>query len=108
MAPFPSPEACQWCSPESMITAPRLRAFEPEETVQRARRRGAAAWSWSDIGLPPWGRGVVFGRRDGFGVRRREVALVAAPQFGAGFPDGVLQRVGEGAGRRRDDVGVTA
>src|SRR6185503_10246229 len=50
MAPTPSADACQWCSPDSMMTAPRLRALEPDDTVQRARRSGAVAWSWPDMG----------------------------------------------------------
>src|SRR5688572_1305116 len=102
MAPTPSAEACQWWSPASMITAPRLRAFDPDETVQRASRSGAVA-SWPGIGLPPWGRGIGFGGGD-----RREMALVAPAQFGAGLPDGVLERVGEGRGRGRDDVRIAA
>src|SRR5919106_118466 len=32
-----------------MITAPRLRAFEPDETVQRARWSDVVAVSWPDM-----------------------------------------------------------
>ena len=40
--------------------------------------------------------------------RRREVSLIAPAQLGAGLPDRVLERVGEGRCRGRDDVRVAA
>ena len=50
IAPLPSAEARQWWSPASMMTAPRLRAFEPEVTVQRA--------SWTGGGVALVGSGI--------------------------------------------------
>src|SRR4029077_751380 len=89
--PLPWDEACQWWSPASMTTAPRLWALLPDVTVQRVRCR-ASCWG---IGLPPGDDG-------------REMALVATPELGAGLPDGVLEAVGQGDRRGRDDVRVGA
>src|SRR5690349_19750816 len=95
-----------------MTTAPRLRALLPEVAVQRARCRVRVSSGRTVIGSPPWGRGRAAcrgRRRRGAGVvGGREMALVAAPQLGAGLPDRVLERVGKGGGGGRDDVRVAA
>src|SRR5258705_5446781 len=92
-APLPSVEASHWWSPEAITTAPRLLTFDPDVTVQRAR------WSVGVVdramSLPP-------------GRCRREMAFVAAPQLRPGFPDRVLERIGERCRRGRNDVRVAA
>src|SRR4051812_9715451 len=90
-----------------MTTAPRLRALLPDEAVQR---ESSSASARSVMGSPPWGRGRAAGHGTGSGRRgpSREVAFVPAAELRAGFPDGVLQRVGECRRRRGDDVRVAA
>ena len=104
-----------------MTTAPRLLTFEPDVTVQRARWSvGACSVVSSAVGVvigclrsgSRWSRVCVVGgaaaAAGGGRGRRREVALVAAPELRAGLPDRVLERVGEGGRRGRDDVRVGA
>src|SRR5688572_28970893 len=108
IAPLPSAEARQWCSPASMITAPRLRALEPDWTVQRARCRvGVSVVGSGMSGLPPGRCGGIVRGAFACGLRR-EVSLIAPAQLRARLPDRVLERVGQGRRRRRDDVRVAA
>src|SRR5918999_312418 len=115
--PLPTADACQRCCPLSMTTEPRLWMFDPEAQLQRTRR---SRWSSASVGpvslgdvavasvmvsIPPSGR-VGRSQRGGFGGR--EVALVTAPKFGARFPDGVFDGVGQGLRRGRDDVRIAA
>src|SRR4051794_21359136 len=53
-APLPSAEASHWWSPAAITTAPRLLAFEPDVTVQRARWRvspGSVVSRSADVGV---------------------------------------------------------
>ena len=84
-----------------------------------ARRHRPAARAASGVGLRSRSsghlRGVAVAPRVAGAVgspsrrrRGRELALVAAPQLGAGLPDRVLERVGERRRGGRDDVRVAA
>ena len=109
MAPLPSAEARHSWSPERDDDRPRLRALLPDVTVQRASWRESAGRFGHRVTSGGRGRAMArlaAGARPG--SARREVAFVAAPQLGAGLPDRVLERVGEGRRGRRDDVGVAA
>ena len=113
MAPMPSADACQWCSPESMIDGAAAAGVGARRDGPAGQvERGGGGFLDPDMRLPPWGRWVGLGTGPPPALRRsparREVALVAAPQLGARLPDRVLERVGEGRRRGRDDVRVAA
>ena len=107
IAPLPSADARQWWSPASRMTAPREREFEPDVTVQRARRTGSVDGSGVGRIRHPVYLRVAAGSPVA-AASTGEMALVATPQLGAGLPDRVLERVGEGRCGRRDDVRVGA